>query len=108
MMGWGDDNKPEVKHTFKKKVYYVDEDTWTVAMVDNYDQRDQYYKFQEGHIVCSAEILSCSTIPEIIYDMQSGVYFATAMINEDKPNDFSVEFDKKHFEPNTVKKRTTR
>ena len=102
------ENKPDLRHTFKKKTYYFDEDSWTAAMVDNYDQRDQFYKFQEGHMVCSPEMLACSTIPEIIYDLQSGIYFATAMINEDKPNDFTVSFDDKHFDPNTVKKRTTR
>ena len=101
-------NKPEIRHTFKKKTIYFDEDTWTATMIDNYDHRDQFYKFQEGHLICLANMLSCSTVPEIIYDLQSRVYFATAMINEDKPNDFTVNYDPKDFEPNKVKKRATR
>ncbi len=101
-------NRPEVRHTFKKRTIYFDEDTWTATMIDNYDHRDQFYKFQEGHLVCLPTILSCSTVPEIIYDLQSRVYFATAMINEDKPNDFTVSFEEKHFEPNKVARRATR
>jgi len=101
-------NKPDVRHTFKKKVIYFDEDTWTATMLDNYDHRDQYYKFQEGHLVCLETMLTCSTVPEIIYDLQTGIYFATAMINEDKPNDFTVSYDEKHFQASQVKKRTTR
>lgn len=101
-------NKPEVRHTFKKKVIYFDEDTWTATMIDNYDHRDQFYKFQEGHLICLSTMLTCSTVPELIYDLQSRVYFATAMINEDKPNDFTVSFKRKHFDPNKVKKRATR
>ncbi len=101
-------NKPDVRHTFKKKVIYFDEDTWTASMIDNYDHRDEFYKFQEGHLICVETMLSCSTVPEIIYDLQSRTYFATALINEDKPNDFTVSFDEKHFDPNKVKKRATR
>jgi hypothetical protein len=101
-------NKPEVRHTFKKKVFYVDEDTWNVVMVDNYDQRDQYYKFQEGHLVYVREIMASTTVPEIIYDLQKGGYFATALINEGKPNDLTVNFSKDYFTPEAVKKRTTR
>ncbi|MGJ8667987.1 MAG: DUF1329 domain-containing protein [Oceanococcus sp.] len=101
-------NKPEVRHTFKKKMIYFDEDTWTATMVDNYDHRDEFYKFQEGHLICLPTMLSCSTVPEVIYDLQSRVYFATAMVNEDKPNDFTVSFDEKDFAPNKVKKRATR
>ena len=51
---------------------------------------------------------TCSTLPELIYDLQSRTYFATAMINEDKPNDFTVEFDEKHFDPNKVARRANR
>ncbi len=101
-------NKPDVRHTFKKKVIYFNEDTWTATMIDNYDHRDQYYKFQEGHLACLDTMLACATVPEVIYDLQTGIYFSTAMINEDKPNDFTVEYDVKHFQANQVKKRTTR
>lgn len=101
-------NRPEIRHTFKKRVIYFDEDTWTATMIDNYDQRDDFYKFQEGHLICLPTMLSCSTVPEIIYDLQSRTYFATAMINEDKPNDFTVEYSEKHFDPNRVAKRATR
>jgi len=101
-------NKPEVRHTFKKKVIYFDEDTWTATMLDNYDHRDEFYKFQEGHLACVDTMLTCSTVPELIYDLQSRTYFATAMINEDAPNDFTEEFREKHFDPNKVAKRAKR
>jgi hypothetical protein len=101
-------NKPEVRHTFKKKTLYVDEDTWNVVMTDNYDQRDQYYKFHEGHLVSVREIQASTTVPEILYDLQKGGYFATALVNEGKPNDLTVTYTKEHFTPESIKKRTTR
>jgi len=101
-------NKPETRHTFKKKVLYVDEDTWNVVMTDNYDQRDQYYKFHEGHLVTVREIQASTTVPEILYDLQSGGYFATALVNEGKPNDLTVTYTKDRFTPEGIKKRTSR
>ena len=100
--------KPGTNHTFKKRVFYVDEDGWNIVAVDNYDARDQLYQFQEGHYVPAANILSGGTVPELIYHFNSGRYFITAAANEDKPNDFTVDFDDNYFEAASVQKRTTK
>lgn len=93
------------KHTFGKRVFYVDEDGWSIAAVDCYDGRNQLYKLQEGHLISIPMIGSVTAIPELIYDLQSGRYFATAMVNEEKPNDFDVKFKDKYFKPASVSKR---
>ena len=95
-------------HTFKKRVFYIDEDGWNIVAVDNYDKRDQLYQFQEGHYVFGYNLLAGTTIPEVIYHFTSGRYFVTAMANEDKPNDLSVNFSPDYFTAAVVQKRTTR
>jgi len=100
--------KPGTNHTFKKRVFYVDEDGWNIVAVDCYDSRDQLYQFQEGHYVVAPNILTGGTVPELIYHFNSGRYFITAAANEDKPNDFSVNFDDGYFEAASVQKRTTK
>jgi len=100
--------KPGTNHTFKKRVMYVDEDGWNIVAVDNYDARDQLYQFQEGHYVVAPNILAGGTVPELIYHFNSGRYFITAAANEDKPNDFTVDFDDGYFESASVQKRTTK
>ncbi len=100
--------KPGTNHTFKKRVMYLDEDGWNIVAVDNYDARDQLYQFQEGHYVVAPNILSGGTVPELIYHFNSGRYFITAAANEDKPNDFTVDFDDNYFESASVQKRTTK
>ena len=100
--------KPGTNHTFKKRVMYLDEDGWNIVAVDNYDTRDQLYQFQEGHYVVAPNILAGGTVPELIYHFNSGRYFITAAANEDKPNDFTVDFDDGYFEAASVQKRTTK
>ncbi len=100
--------KPGTNHTFKKRVMYFDEDGWNIVAVDNYDARDQLYQFQEGHYILAPNILAGSTVPELIYHFNSGRYFITAAANEDKANDFTVDFDDGYFEAAAVQKRTTK
>ena len=65
-------------------------------------------QFQEGHMILARNILAGSTVPEVIYHFNSGRYFITAMANEDKPNDFDVDFRDSYFLASTVQKRTRR
>jgi hypothetical protein len=100
--------KAGTNHTFKKRVFYVEEDGWNIVAVDCYDSRDQLYQFQEGHYVVAPNILAGGTVPELIYHFNSGRYFITAAANEDKPNDFTATFDDGYFEAASVQKRTTK
>lgn len=95
-------------HTFKKRVFYVDEDGWNIVAVDNYDKRDALYQFQEGHYIWAPNIQAGTTIPEIIYHFETGRYFITALANEDKPNDLTVTFGPEYFTSASVQKSTTR
>lgn len=100
--------KQGTSHTFKKRRMYIDEDTWTIAMADNYDNRDQLYQFQEGHIINARNVLSATTIPEVIYHFNSGRYFVTAAWNEDKAIDATVRFKPDYFTSASVQKMTTK
>jgi hypothetical protein len=92
-------------HTFKRRVFYVDEDSWSIAAVDCYDNRDKLYKLQEAHLVYQPNVESATGVPELIYDFPSGRYFITAAANEDVPNDFSVTLAPDHFTPDAVQKK---
>jgi hypothetical protein len=100
--------KPGASHTFKKRVFYVDEDSWNIEAVDCYDNHDQLYKFQEGHLIYGANIQAMTTVPELIYDFQSGRYFVTAAFNEDEPYDLTQNFSEDYFTPASVQKMTSK
>lgn len=102
------DNKPNLRHTFKKRRLYIDEDSWNITMIDDYDQQGQIVQFQEGHLVTSSAILASSTVPEVIYHFDSGRYFVTAMSNEDQPNDTTVTYPNNYFEADSVQKKASK
>ncbi|MES1945228.1 hypothetical protein PC39_13962 [Salinisphaera sp. PC39] len=96
------------RHQFAKRRFYINEDSWGITMVDCYDSRGELWKFQEGHLVAAPFIPTTTTIPEVIYDLQSGRYFLTAMANEDQINDFEIQYDRSHFQPSSLKRMGSR
>jgi hypothetical protein len=96
--------KPGAAHVFKRRRFYIDEDSWTIVAVDDYDNRDQLLQFQEGHLVLLPSILSVATTPEVIYHFDSGRYFITGLYNEDSPPNFTVHLDDQMLTPAAVQK----
>ena len=42
--------KEGARHIYKKRVFYVDEDSWMILLSDIYDNRDQLWRVSEGHV----------------------------------------------------------
>jgi hypothetical protein len=93
------------RHRFGKRRFYLDEDSWSIAAVDCYDNRGQLWKFQEAHLLSIPFIPTVSGIPETIYDLQSKRYFVTTMTNEDAISDFEVSYDDGLFTPASLQRK---
>ncbi|HXG29495.1 MAG TPA: DUF1329 domain-containing protein [Nevskiales bacterium] len=100
--------KEGTNHTFHRRVFYVDEDSWYPPAIDNYDARGELMQLQEGHTIFAYNVQSVGGVPEVIYHFNSGRYFVTAMANEDKPNDFSITLSDADFEPSNIQKKATK
>jgi hypothetical protein len=99
---------PGQRHQLKKRRFYLDEDSWSIAAVDGYDNRDQLWKFQEAHLLTIPFIPTVSGIPEVIYDLQTKRYFLTTMTNEDPVSDFEKKYDEKMFSPAALQRRAAK
>lgn len=85
-------------HIFGKRVFYVNEDCWCVAMVDNYDKSGRLYRFQEAHLVNLYFGPSIGASPELIYDFKTGVYLGVSLRNEAKPVLFNKNIKNSDFD----------
>ncbi|MEK6789768.1 MAG: DUF1329 domain-containing protein [Pseudomonadota bacterium] len=92
------------RHQFKKRRFYVDEDSWSIAAVDCYDNRDQLWRFQEAHLTTVPFLPTVTPSPEFIYDLLTGRYYATGLINESEYSDWTMEFKDSHFLPQNLSK----
>lgn len=100
--------RPGQRHTYAKRVFYVDEDSWDIVMVDCYDAHGGLFNFQEGMSTPQYNVLTAFTVPELIYHFDSGRYFITALSAEGHPNDYSVKYPDGYFTANAVQQRASR
>lgn len=96
--------KPGQRHQFKKRRFYVDEDSWAIAAVDCYDNRDQLWKFQEAHLATISFIPTVSPSPEFVYDLLTGRYYATGLLSDGEFSDWTIDFKDSHFLPQSMSK----
>ncbi len=85
-------------HIYKRRTFYIDEDSWQILHVDQYDNRDQLWRVSEGHVINYYDVPVLWTTLEVHYDLQSGRYLAVGLNNEAaKTVDFEVDVDASDF-----------
>jgi len=97
------------KHSFGKRMFYVDEDSWNVLLVENFDREGRLWRFQEGHLLPFYDSQSASTFPSLTYDLKDGRYVAERLLSEDAPLKFNLaDIDDQEFLPARVKSTYSR
>ena len=76
--------KEGMRHIYKRRTFYVDEDSWQILVVDQYDNRDQLWRVSEGHVINYYEVPLLWTTLEVHTDLQAGRYLAMGLANEEK------------------------
>lgn len=95
--------KPGTSHIYKKRTFYVDEDSWTILAVDNYDKRDQLWRVQETHQWQVPWLKRVAPVAGTVYDLQSARYLVQELSNE-SPMFKDQEFDLDHFSTGSVQR----
>ena len=98
--------RPRTSHMFKRRVFYVDEDSWGIVLVDLYDNRDQLWRWQEMHSFQAYDKPFVGPpAMETAYDLQSGRYIAYSM-NNGSPETIERDFEESYFDPSNVSKQS--
>ncbi len=100
--------KPEFQHIYKRRVFYLDEDSWLVLGEDIYDQHDQFWRFSEAHAVTLADIPVVVNGVQIHYDLQSRRYVVLNLTNEESRQiEFDWEKEPSYFSPQQLQRLAT-
>jgi len=100
--------KSGTRHTYKKRVFYIDEDSWQVAVTDIYDNRDELYRVGVAHGLNYYEVPAQWSTLEVFHDLQSRRYIAMGLDNEAKMYDFSTELSDSSFTPSALRREGRR
>ncbi|MCM2265957.1 MAG: DUF1329 domain-containing protein [Desulfuromonadales bacterium] len=100
--------KPGMRHIYPRRVFYIDEDSWQILAMDQYDSRDQLWRVSEAHCINYYEVPTFWSAVETHYDLQSGRYIAINLTNETTPYNFDVKFDAAEFTPDALRREGKR
>jgi len=89
--------KEDTRHTYKKRVFYIDEDSWQIAVTDIYDDRDELYRVGVAHGLNYYEVPTQWSTLDVFHDFQSKRYIAIGLDNENKMYDFSAKLKNVQF-----------
>jgi hypothetical protein len=76
---------------YTRRTFYVDEDSWQVLVVDQYDKRGQLWRVSEAHCINYYDVPVFWSTLEVHTDLQAGRYLAVGLDNEAKMYDFSIK-----------------
>jgi len=71
--------KPDKRHIYSKRVFFLDEDSWTALASDQYDARGQLYRSSFAFQSYSYDVQAPFADTFAIYDFSSGVYNITGL-----------------------------
>jgi len=66
--------KPGKRHNYQKRVFYIDEDSWTALASDMYDARAQLVRGGFAPTAFSYDVSAMPTTIQLFYDLTGGYY----------------------------------
>lgn len=100
--------KEGMRHINAKRTYYLDEDSYQIALIDHYDGRLQLWRSSECHMINYYDVPTIWSTIETHYDLQSGRYVAQGFDNTTSVNTFNVELEPAQFTPQALRTRGRR
>ena len=100
--------KPGMSHVYSRRTFYIDEDSWQILAVDQYDGRGQLWRVSEAHCISYYDAMTFWSTLEVHTDLIAGRYLAIGLQNEKKAYDFTLKRTPQDFTPTTLRQEGVR
>lgn len=98
--------KEGLRHVYKKRTFYIDEDTWQIAVADHFDERGELWRVSESFHMNFHNAGVPWYTAEAIYDLNSARYLVSGLSNEVKvPFKFGGMAKKSEFKPSALRRK---
>ena len=96
--------KQGARHIYKRRTFYLDEDSWQILAVDAYDKRDQLWRVSEAHAINYYNVPCIWTSLEVHTDLQAGRYLAIGLNSQNPPYTFNIERTMEDYTPAALRR----
>jgi hypothetical protein len=100
--------KDGVNHIYKRRTFFIDEDSWQIHVADLYDNRDQLYRVAFAHGLNYYEVPTHWSTLDIYHDLNSRRYIAIGLDNQEEMYTFGEEFNDREFTPAALRREGRR
>ena len=100
--------KEDARHIYKRRTFYIDEDSWQILLADMYDNRDELWRVSEGHVINYYEKPLVWPTLEVHTDLQAGRYLALGLDNEFPMCTYDVAVTSRDFTPAALRREGRR
>ena len=100
--------KPGTNHVYSRRTFYVDEDSWQVLAVDQYDGRGQLWRVSEAHCINYYDAQVFWSTLEVHTDLLAGRYLAIGLDNENKMYDYTLKRTPQDYTPAKLRQEGVR
>lgn len=97
--------KPGMEHIYSKRVMYVDEDSWYVALMDQYDLKGELWRIKMLYLMQAYDAPGMYVAGEVQHDMNARKSVFSAFQNEEGATRFNVPVKNADFTPAALRKR---
>ncbi|RLA48013.1 MAG: DUF1329 domain-containing protein [Gammaproteobacteria bacterium] len=95
-------------HFYKRRRYFIDEDSWRVMLAEHYDDDGQVHRFSEAHHINYYEARVFYTTLDTYYKIDSNRYYLRHVDNQYSPFDFSYDQNANYYKPGRLKMKAKR
>lgn len=94
--------KPGASHVYSRRVFHIDEDSWTILVADNYDLEGRLWRTLESHPIVYPSVPVFRDTIEVYNDLLQRRYLVTGLDNDYRAPRFRTEADPREFSPNAL------
>lgn len=76
--------KPDMRHVYQKRTYYIDEDSYNAGLMDGWDHSGALYRTGIGYSYAAYEVPAINPPTFTIYDFNRGMYSRQSDFSEGK------------------------
>jgi len=97
--------KEGARHIYHKRVFFIDEDSWQIAVKDQYDGQMQLWRIGEAHGIQYYDRDVPWLNVETLVDLNDGRYLTLGLTNEEKgPANFDLEMTRKDYDTSALRR----
>lgn len=96
--------KPGMEHLYSRRVMYVDEDSWYVALMDQYDSKGELWRIKALYLMQAYNAPGMYAAGEMQHDVNARKTIFSGFENEEPPTRFNVPVNSNDFTPGALRK----